>query len=43
MRKTLLDKTVGDNMEARTDDEEPMILEDILIEEFFVDGICGVY
>jgi mycofactocin precursor len=24
-------------------DEDPLILEEIAIEEIFVDGICGVY
>ncbi len=26
-----------------SDEEEPMILEEIEIEELFMDGICGVY
>ncbi len=24
-------------------DEDPLILEEVIIEEIFVDGICGVY
>ena len=34
-----------DNKVKRFDaaDEEPSILDEILIEELFIDGICGVY
>ena len=33
----------GDFMELDSKDEEPKILEEIELEELFIDGICGVY
>jgi mycofactocin precursor len=33
----------GDVKKFNSKDEEPLILEEIDIEEIFVDGICGVY
>lgn len=33
----------GEVKKINSKDEEPLILEEIDIEEIFVDGICGVY
>jgi mycofactocin precursor len=33
----------GEKKGFHSEDEEPLILEEIDIEEIFVDGICGVY
>lgn len=29
--------------EVKTSEEEPQVLEEIIIEELSIDGICGVY
>lgn len=31
------------NDESQTSQEEPQVLEEIVIEELSIDGICGVY
>jgi mycofactocin precursor len=33
----------GEVKKSESEDEDPLILEEIVIEEIFVDGICGVY
>jgi mycofactocin precursor len=33
----------GEAKRSHSKDEDPLILEEIDIEEIFVDGICGVY
>jgi mycofactocin precursor len=33
----------GEVKRFHSEDEEPLILEEIDVEEIFVDGICGVY
>jgi len=44
MGKTASDKRDdGDLNVLGSKDEEPKILEEIEIEELFIDGICGVY
>jgi mycofactocin precursor len=42
MRKTT-DRGKEKTMKKFDSEEEPKILEEIEIEELFVDGICGVY
>lgn len=34
---------VGDDVSGSADAEEPLILEEIEVEDLSVDGICGVY
>ena len=34
--------TTGKN-EVKTDEEEPQVIEEIVIEELSIDGVCGVY
>ncbi len=44
MGKTVSDvRDDGDLKMLDSKEEEPMILEEIEIEELFIDGICGVY
>jgi mycofactocin precursor len=44
MEKTITDAKQEDKGKGfHSKDEEPRILEEINIEEIFVDGICGVY
>lgn len=33
----------GEVKKSELKDEDPLILEEIVIEEIFIDGICGVY
>ena len=35
-------KTTANN-ESQTSQEEPQVLEEIVIEELSIDGVCGVY
>jgi mycofactocin precursor len=44
MEKMIMDAWQEDKEKGyRSKDEEPQILEEIDIEEIFIDGICGVY
>jgi mycofactocin precursor len=44
MEKTIMDAWQEDKEKGfHSKDEEPQILEEIDIEEIFIDGICGVY
>ena len=36
-------KTAAAQNEATTVQEEPQVLEEIVVEELSIDGICGVY
>jgi mycofactocin precursor len=37
------DSAVVINNEVKTSQEEPEVLEEIVIEELSIDGVCGVY
>lgn len=44
MEKTTMDaRQDSEAKRSPSKDEGPLILEEIVIEEIFVDGICGVY
>jgi mycofactocin precursor len=43
MEKYAIDRGPEKTMKKSEDEEEPMILEEIEIEDLFIDGICGVY
>ncbi len=43
MDKSVADKGQEKMMNKLDGEEGPMILEEIEIEELFIDGICGVY
>jgi mycofactocin precursor len=44
MEKKALETHEDENINSPdSESEEPMILEEIDIEELFIDGICGVY
>ena len=34
---------VGKKNESQTSEEEPQVIEEIVIEELSIDGVCGVY
>jgi len=37
------ESTVTKKNESTTSEEEPQVIEEIVIEELSIDGICGVY
>lgn len=37
------DSAVATKNEVKTSQEEPEVLEEIVIEELSIDGVCGVY
>jgi mycofactocin precursor len=43
MEKYAIDRGLEKTMKKSEGEEEPMILEEIEIEDLFIDGICGVY
>jgi mycofactocin precursor len=43
MEKVAMDTLHEEKIRSPDSEEEPMILEEIDIEELFIDGICGVY
>jgi mycofactocin precursor len=43
MEKSGVDKRQQKTKEKPDGEESPMILEEIEVEELFIDGICGVY
>jgi mycofactocin precursor len=43
MEKNVIDRGQEKMMKKFESEEVPMILEEIEIEELFIDGICGVY
>jgi mycofactocin precursor len=41
--ETLINQTQADNDETREGDEQAELVEELLIEEISIDGMCGVY
>jgi mycofactocin precursor len=38
-----MDKETAPTLNEKTDTEEPQVIEEIVIEELSIDGVCGVY